>query len=317
MCVIISNDTENKIPKENLDRARKANPDGCGVAFVREGRVYVGKATSTAGIDSLVKNYNLPGAIFHFRIKTHGSVKVENCHPFTIFSKDAGAPFDLVMFHNGILNFTEDLRNGKADDRTDSEIFASEYLRPVLQKDPEILYTPAFKSILENLAGASKLAFLDSTGRRLIINQKRGEEENKIWYSNTSALKPAEIVYTSFSYHGGSVWGGYDYSAGYYSKFDKYASELLTKSKRQGGGACEVAYYRLDGRKDKDTRLLKRPQYNGTNGFFSYKSNKSYLKTKKGLYFFDWSRLAWFECSADSEEEFLKEIKKIKMGALK
>lgn len=94
------------------------------------------------------KKYNLPNAVWHFRIATHGSVKENNCHHFVVLSKESGDSIDLVMFHNGILSFTDAMRNGKDDDRTDSEILASEYIAPLLRNDPNLLKERFFQSML-------------------------------------------------------------------------------------------------------------------------------------------------------------------------
>lgn len=299
MCIIISNPTAEQIPADNLKRALKANPDGCGVAFVKDGRVYVGKSVKSAEINSLIDTYNIAGAVFHFRIKTHGTVKESNCHPFCIFSKDSGDPIDLVMFHNGILDFTDDLRLPN-DDRTDSAIFALDYIRPLLAKDYKLLYTDFFKSLLEKVAGNSKLVFLDSNGGRLIINKEKGEEEAGIWYSNRSAFK------SRFSY---STSGGYAcYYSSNYELFLNYADEVSVTVKRFGS-YTSVGYYTLDAQPDKDKAIKKSPlQGNFKNVEYDYKSGKHFLKTEKSLYFYCYLHNAWIDTGCKTPAEFVQAL---------
>lgn len=308
MCIIIYNKNKKPIPTENLERAYKANPDGAGVAFVRKGRVYVGKSVKPEEIKKFISNYNTAGALFHFRIKTHGSIKKENCHPFTVLSKDAGDPIDLVMMHNGILSFTEEMR-GKGDDRTDSEIFATDYLRPILLKNPDLLYTPAFISMLESLSGYSKLAFLDSKGRTLIINEKKGEERGGIWYSNKSAFKPEYItpLYTTYNknFYGEEEFAYLANSL--YKKFSIYAENMRKVCKNLGKN--KVGYYRWDDKPDQDERLTRFPAHNSKECFFEWKTSKTYIKTQKSLYFFDYISDAWYECTRATPEAFYKTLK--------
>lgn len=186
MCVIIANKTDKPIDVKYLKEGAKANPDGMGLAFVKDGRVWIAKSLNN--FDKYFKKYNLKNTVWHFRIATHGSVKENNCHPFVVLSKEDGFPVDLVMFHNGILHFTDDMRKGKEDDRTDSQILAQEYLYPILSKDYTLLYTKAFQSMLGELIGYSKLCFLDSNNNIVIINEDKGNEKDGVWFSNCSAF---------------------------------------------------------------------------------------------------------------------------------
>lgn len=305
MCIIIDNNTAGKIPADNLERALKANPDGCGVAFVRSGRVYIGKSTKDKEIRQLVRTYNTPGAVFHFRIKTHGDIKKDNCHPFVVLSKGAGDPFDLVMFHNGILRFTDDLRDSK-ETRTDSEIFTAEYLRPVLTAKPDLIYDKYFQNWLSHTAKGSKLVFLTSKNEHIIINKDAGELDGGIWYSNSSAFEPKNIYSTYYTH------------SGFYSNYNAY-KELLTEYCKDMEERCpadnrgQVRLCRYTEGTDTDPRLNNRPIYTGKNpAKYNLYLNAPTIKTEKGLYFFNYDSDSWVEIlfkSIDGFIDFLEEEK--------
>lgn len=290
MCIIIDNNTAGKIPAENLKRALKSNPDGCGVAFVRDGRVFVGKSTKEKEINQLINTYNTPGSVFHFRIKTHGEVGKSNCHPFVILSKTAGDPFDLVMFHNGILSFTDELRS-KDETRTDSELFAAHYLRPILSKTPDLIYDKFFQNWLSHTAKGSKLVFLTSKNEHIIINKDAGEVEGGIWYSNNSAFKQHFTTY-------GSYYNPYKYL------IQQYYYDMAEKCPADNRG--EVSLLRYTAGADPDQRLSHRPAYTGRGAaeFNTYLMCYT-LRTKRGLYFYYTSGAAWVEIVTGSIDKFL------------
>lgn len=290
MCIIIDNNTAGKIPADNLARALKANPDGCGVAFVRDERVFIGKETKEKEIKQLIKIYNNAGAVFHFRIKTHGEIGKNNCHPFVILSKTAGDPFDLVMFHNGILSFTDELR-GKDETRTDSELFATYYLRPILSKTPELIYDKFFQNWLSHTAKGSKLVFLTSKNEHIIINKDAGEVEGGIWYSNKSAFKQH---FTTC----GPYYNPYKYL------IQQYYFDMVEKCPADNRG--EVGLLRYSEGVDSDQRLSHRPAYIGRSAveFNTYLMCYT-LRTKRGLYFYYAAGSCWVEIVTGSIDKFL------------
>ena len=113
MCIIITKERGAKpLPKEIFSRCWDRNPDGAGILW-NDGHT----TTLTKGImkkeDFMKKvaevNKKENCFVIHTRIKTHGSVKPENTHPFV--SKTLG------FAHNGILNVEA------LPDTTDSETF--------------------------------------------------------------------------------------------------------------------------------------------------------------------------------------------------
>lgn len=148
MCVLIIKRAGIELPSDKiLKMCHDANSDGCGFS------------TSTTLFKSLdfesfkrnLKKYVKieDDCIIHFRLATHGSVKVENCHPF--LDKENG----VVFAHNGILPIKS------KDDMTDSEIYFRKMLIPVIKENGlgEIV-----DEFIESTIGCSKFAILTKNG---------------------------------------------------------------------------------------------------------------------------------------------------------
>lgn len=117
MCVIIV--CKRGVPLPPVDELRAAferNSDGCG--FVSETDHYKSLHFSTFMRHLSKRNIN-ENVIIHFRLATHGSVKVTNCHPFY----KGGYWFA----HNGVLPIAS------RGDRTDSQICFEKFLYPCIK----------------------------------------------------------------------------------------------------------------------------------------------------------------------------------------
>lgn len=113
-------------------------------------------------------------SVFHARIATHGSLGVENCHPFKV----SGDPDGSVVFHNGMLPL-----GGSKESRSDSAIFAQEFLPGIGGVDA--LYNPYLAELVESWASGSKLVIASAAlDLPLILNEMDGVWENDLWYSN-------------------------------------------------------------------------------------------------------------------------------------
>lgn len=119
MCVIICVPKGVALPSiEELKAAYTRNHDGCG--FVSESDHYKSLHFSTF-IRRLMKRNINENVIIHFRLATHGSISVKNCHPFY----KAGYWFA----HNGVLPICSE------NDKTDSQICFERYIYPVIKKN--------------------------------------------------------------------------------------------------------------------------------------------------------------------------------------
>lgn len=167
MCVIIAKYGGTKMPSENIIRAAVArNRDGWG--FVTSS----GVCEKGFGVDNLLKKLKKvkteESVILHMRLATHGSVCVDNCHPF--HDEVSGMWFA----HNGILPI-ESKHN-----MTDSEICFRERLIPAFNKYG--FGTNKFDDVVYREMGASRFAFMYKGEIRLYGNYT---QINGVYYSNT------------------------------------------------------------------------------------------------------------------------------------
>lgn len=187
MCIIIYAKPESKpLTPEVLDRCATANRDGMGLMYAEDGVLHTHREmTDLADFITrvqAVQERKLPLAV-HFRLATHGSTSLENCHPFYVTP-------DIGLMHNGILS-------DYAGDRTrsDTRRIAEETLAGL----PEGWHVnPAVITLLADHIGRSnKLVLMDALGDVTIVNEKAGIWEDNIWYSNSGFRPVKQYVETS------------------------------------------------------------------------------------------------------------------------
>ena len=183
MCVImIKHKGVNMPTKKELKAMYMRNPDGCG--FVSESDHY--KSMDFEDFYARLKKVPKSEAcLVHFRIATHGSVKLSNCHPF--YDEKSGTWF----MHNGILAITP--FKGK----TDSETAFRKYLAPVIQKYG--LYSKELQTVAGNIINSSKFAFMQD-GQ--IKTFGRFIEHKGCYYSNLYHLPYIALDYRHWLYAG-------------------------------------------------------------------------------------------------------------------
>lgn len=177
MCVIIVQKKENTLTKREFRHAWDVNPDGFGMAYVKNGRIIVRKSIhlKEAYNQYVTAKKERPEAqmVLHFRIGTGSYTNLNNCHPFVINEK-------CVFFHNGILS---NFRSVK--EKSDTAQFA-DILR--LMKNG-FEKTEAGHKLLQMTAGdySNKFVLLDNYENVTIINSQLGTyKANGDWYSNDS-----------------------------------------------------------------------------------------------------------------------------------
>ena len=126
--------------------------------------------------------------LLHFRIKTHGPIDKNNCHPFLVNS-------GLGFIHNGIIS-------GYGDDKQSDTIdFNKSILQKIVAKHGNMgLFDDPMVELIENVIGYSKLVFLDRHGNYRIMNEKKGSWHDGVWYSNNSWKKPEPVTYPYINY---------------------------------------------------------------------------------------------------------------------
>lgn len=178
MCLIIHKPRGIEVPLTLLRSATEYNPDGFGV-MTYSGRYQLTiKRSHTPNFDELrriCQSVTEDECAIHLRLRTRGKITRTNTHPFQVTK-------DIYMAHNGTLNI-----HCRIPGQSDSWHIVNDYLRPILQKSPEVLHSRAFQAHLKNRIGMdNRLIFMDARqGKTVIINRELGIEYKGLWLSNT------------------------------------------------------------------------------------------------------------------------------------
>lgn len=176
MCIIAAVRPGLKLDKETFDRCWDKNPDGFGMTYLFNGELrikktmYKDKAWNIYnGVTNMTQDTWM---ILHFRISTHGTKDLTNCHPFRVHD-------GLVFCHNGIIRQIPDCPDGLLND---TQMFNNLILRHL----PKDFYKwEHYKMLIEEYIGYSKLVFLDTDNQVYIYNESKGEWHDGIWFSNS------------------------------------------------------------------------------------------------------------------------------------
>lgn len=185
MCIAIYKPKDMIIAKANLEQCFKSNPDGAGFLISKNKRLIMKKGFFTFNeFYEAYEKYANEQALIHFRIRTHGDLSKNNCHPFMINT-------GLGFIHNGVIS------GFGVEDISDTSHFNNSIFKPLVEKyGNQVIFEPAIQNLVEARIGYSKLAFLDRHGNHKIFNESKGVWDDGIWYSNTSYKIPV-YTYTS------------------------------------------------------------------------------------------------------------------------
>lgn len=218
MCILIHHNTNTSFNEDHLLDFYTKNSDGFGAIVNRGDKVDIIKHVGTFEdikylYDNEVHGYE---SVIHFRMRTHGDIDLDNCHPYQVTE-------DIWMAHNGVLS----TGNSKDVKKSDTWHYINDFLRPMLESNPELLQNPAFQSLVADHIGPSnKFGFMDGKGRVTILNRKSGVEHFNAWLSNTYAWSPARWGYYARHGYQGGLWDDdfrYDYGS-----WAKKSTPLLT-----------------------------------------------------------------------------------------
>lgn len=178
-------------PKETIARCMETNPHGFSVAWNADGKVHTFRTMNPSEMmtryEELVATLDplQTSMLFHARIATHGSHRVENTHCFTY-----GEPAELAFCHNGVLH---NIQN--RDDLTDSETYFRDFFIPAMEGCGSEFAFKMSKALISS--SNNKFAFLDKDGKVTLVYGINGfvKEQfpglrGKIYFSNTS-FRPA------------------------------------------------------------------------------------------------------------------------------
>lgn len=183
MCLLIHHKPGTDLTPEILSDILRRNSDGFGAMFAENGRVHVIKNVNPTDreVAYLYNRYlRHRECVIHFRMRTHGDVDYDNCHPYQVFES-------LHMAHNGVMGNIEQPDKSKSD----TWHLVENYLKPILARDPTILFTAPFQKMLASYVGSgNKLGFVHKSGKVVVINRASGFEAKGSWFSNTYAWNP-------------------------------------------------------------------------------------------------------------------------------
>lgn len=178
MCIIICKPKGEEVSESTLRRCFRKHPHGAGFAYADGERVHIRKGFFN--VEDFINKYNKYkdlSVLLHFRWATRGEKTKANCHPFRLSEHQ-------VMAHNGTLT-----RVRCEKKKSDSWNFAHRILKPLIKIDPKFIYSKAGSKIINLAIGDSnKVTILDTVGNFLIYNERAGEYEGKVWYSNHTYL---------------------------------------------------------------------------------------------------------------------------------
>ena len=216
MCLLVDQSHLSDFSYEFLAGVYRKNSDGLGIMFAEDGKVKVFKHLPKS-VDDFISFYDTyakgKDCIWHARMKTHGNIDMENCHPYQVTD-------DIFMAHNGILSTGNDPDEAKSD----TWHFINWVLRPALQAQPELLHDLGFQQYIAHMIGSSnKFAFMDGSGESVVLNLKSGVNYEKSWLSNTYAwdyykltntpspasYKPTVKSYSDWGYEDGLTYDPY------------------------------------------------------------------------------------------------------------
>jgi glutamine amidotransferase len=187
LCVI----PPNVIPsRDKLEASALNNPHGFGFAIVipSENRIHCERTmnadTSINRFLEMRAKYPEGYATWHARLATHGTVTVDNCHPFKVGHDDR-----TYLAHNGILPIVEP----QGDLRSDTRIFAEDLLPAI--GGVAALDNDQVWNLLEDFTSGSKVVVLTVDPRAenqcYLIHEEKGKvDESGVWWSNDSCYLP-------------------------------------------------------------------------------------------------------------------------------
>lgn len=201
MCILIQHPANTAFTDELLLDFYQHNPDGFGAVYAENGELVVIKTLGKPDEIKAIYHEVLKGreCIIHYRMKTHGDIDLDNCHPYHVTD-------DIWMAHNGILS----MGNPIDPRRSDTWHFIEYILRPALTANPELIFDVDYQDYIGDMIGTSnKFAFMHSDGRSVIINESAGVNHEGAWLSNTYAWSAAKYG------HGFKSTRRYDWDNGY------------------------------------------------------------------------------------------------------
>jgi len=255
MCILINHPANTNFSDELLADFYDYNSDGFGAMYAEAGKLVIIKTLGKPDeIEALYKKELAHrDCIIHYRMKTHGNIDLDNCHPYRIND-------DIWMAHNGILTMGNPIDKRKSD----TWHFIEYIIRPALAADPDLIFDLDYQEYLENMIGNSnKFAFMHSSGQSVILNKHAGVEHQGAWLSNTYAWSAHQHGH---GYKYGTTATASKYYTSAYDDFDTegaaYGSYSTKHSSKALGWDAPVGEVRIKSDKKFNYDKIMRAAYN-------------------------------------------------------
>lgn len=230
MCIIAHKPKDVPITEAFLKDITERNSHGFGMGVYSRGKktssVSVGKTMSAQELIAQALKWQNHELIIHCRIKTHGDISKDNCHPFEV------SP-GVYLMHNGTVQHPDSANKSMSD----TAIFAETLIKPILADKPnvpEFIRSVEFKRIVDFLIkGWNRVCLFDKDG---VV--KFGEGWSKtvsgIEVSNTNytADKPVYIPPVKKSYTPSTTYPTGPYGTAYFDQFAFDGESWYKKSDR-------------------------------------------------------------------------------------
>ena len=165
-----------------------SNSDGLGVMYSDGRKLHVHKVLPRDVAEARQFIEQLPDSdhmiACHWRMKTHGLIDMDNCHPYRVNA-------DTYLAHNGILH----TGNKKDVEKSDTWHFIEDYLSTM---PTDALHDAKFLGMLGEFIENNRFAIMSADGRLSVVNRDQGIETHGVWFSNTYAWSP-ELLIPSYS----------------------------------------------------------------------------------------------------------------------
>lgn len=200
MCIIALQTKGAYLSDETIRTMFSGNPDGAGIMYAHNGRVHWQKGFFK--VEQLIKAWRaIPEgcvAAMHCRIKTHGAVSSELCHPFALTDgrkmfKGSGDSACMLM-HNGVMSFMEKDSHYNAKCDSDSSAYAKTLYDRF--KSARLPNADELAKIRKETEASNRILLLDGNGDYVTAGE--WEYKDGILYSNS---------------HWKDWWGSYGYGS--------------------------------------------------------------------------------------------------------
>jgi hypothetical protein len=153
MCVIAIKPEKVAIGIADIRQCWDSNPDGAGVMFTTPNGVRIIRGfTNPEILAQTLGSLKANQVVIHYRLRTHGKIDTDNCHPFPIRAvtttpNNRGITARLGIVHNGIISGWGDT------ERSDTRQLVEDVLERI--EDPDAIW-----KVLQSLQGYNKFAML-------------------------------------------------------------------------------------------------------------------------------------------------------------